>query len=306
MKHRLTALALAGVLSLSLLAGCGGSPDPTPEASTAPTESVEPTATPEATPDVTPEVTPTAPAVTPEPSETTEPSQAPEAELTLSHSDVTLKTAGSTFRLRAVLSGALEGESVTYASENEAVATVDEKGNVTAVAPGTVTITVSAGGQEAGCIVRCNWKEAEATPEPTPAPTEPPASSTDLAAFYEDVKGSHEGISVLSPVDDETLLEGYFPGLSAISTQQRLIYMTMMTMNTNELVLVQVTNSGDVDPVKSILQARIDSMAEGGAWYPGAIEAWANNSRVVSNGNYVMMVVNDDCDAIVDAFNALF
>ena len=163
MKHRLTALALAGVLSLSLLAGCGGSPDPTPEASTAPTESVEPTATPEATPDVTPEVTPTAPAVTPEPSETTEPSQAPEAELTLSHSDVTLKTAGSTFRLRAVLSGALEGESVTYASENEAVATVDEKGNVTAVAPGTVTITVSAGGQEAGCIVRCNWKEAEAT-----------------------------------------------------------------------------------------------------------------------------------------------
>ena len=33
---------------------------------------------------------------------------------------------------------------------------------------------------------------------------------------------------------------------------------------------------------------------------------WQNNSRIVSNGSYVMLVVNQNCDAIVNDFNALF
>ncbi|MCI8808382.1 MAG: hypothetical protein HFF21_09675, partial [Oscillospiraceae bacterium] len=49
-----------------------------------------------------------------------------------------------------------------------------------------------------------------------------------------------------------------------------------------------------------------DGNGPGGAWYPGPTEQWQNNSRVVSNGNYVMMVVHENCDDIVAAFNALF
>lgn len=73
MKHRLPSLALAGVLSLSLLAGCGGKPaaSPAPEASTpvtsetpapAPTESLLPSETPapESTPSAEPESSPSA------------------------------------------------------------------------------------------------------------------------------------------------------------------------------------------------------------------------------------------------------
>ena len=33
---------------------------------------------------------------------------------------------------------------------------------------------------------------------------------------------------------------------------------------------------------------------------------WKNNSRIVSSGNYVMMVVHENCDDIVNLFNALF
>ena len=62
----------------------------------------------------------------------------------------------------------------------------------------------------------------------------------------------------------------------------------------------------DVDKVKAILQSRIDAQVAGGAWYPSAIDAWQNNSRIVSNGNYIMMVVHESCDSIVSDFNALF
>ena len=79
-----------------------------------------------------------------------------------------------------------------------------------------------------------------------------------------------------------------------------------MSMNNGEFCLVEVSDSKDVDTVKSIFQTRIDNMAGGGAWYPGPTEQWKNNSRVVSNGNYVMMVVHENCDDIVTAFNNLF
>ena len=101
-------------------------------------------------------------------------------------------------------------------------------------------------------------------------------------------------------------MEGFYPGISAVATEQCLIYVVQMTMNNGEFGLVQVKDSKDVDTVKAIFQTRIDNMANGGAWYPGPTEQWTNNSRVVSNGNYIMMVVHEDCDAIVSAFNALF
>ena len=86
----------------------------------------------------------------------------------------------------------------------------------------------------------------------------------------------------------------------------------MMNPSPNgDVVLVQVKDSKDVDAVKAILQARIqymvgDGNGPGGAWYPEPTRIWTECSRVVSNGNYILMVVHEQCDAIVDDFNALF
>lgn len=131
----------------------------------------------------------------------------------------------------------------------------------------------------------------------------------DLAAFYADVTGKYEfGFLELA---SEGLLDGYYAGLTGIDTEQCLVYICKMSMNNGEFGLVQVSDSADVDAVKAIFQARIDYMVgdgngPGGAWYPGPTEMWDNNSRVVSNGNYVMMVVHENCDDIVSQFDALF
>ena len=99
---------------------------------------------------------------------------------------------------------------------------------------------------------------------------------------------------------------GNYPGLSDIATEQCLMYAPMFSLSAAESVLVQVSDAADVEAVKNILQARIDAQVQGGAFYPMAVEAWENNSRIVSNGSYVMLVVSEDCDAVVDEFNALF
>ena len=102
------------------------------------------------------------------------------------------------------------------------------------------------------------------------------------------------------------MIEMYFPGLTAIDNKQLHIYMPGMSAVAYEVVLIEVINEADVETVKNILQGRIDAQAEGGAWYPEVVEGWINNSRIVSNGNFIMMAVGTDCDAFVDGFNALF
>ena len=221
-----------------------------------------------------------------------------ETGMTLSRTDFTLFQAGSTYKLTA--SGTKEA--CTYTSSDPKVATVGKDGTVTAVAPGKATITVISGKETRTCVVRCDWQTAE---KPADEPADKPAStSVDLTAFYNSTIANHEFQTLQAFTGD--VLDTYYPGMSDISTKQCLIMGTMMSMNNGEFCLVEVTNSADVATVKQILQDRVDYMAETGAWYPEPTELWTNSSRVVSNGNYVMMVVHKDCDQIVDDFNALF
>lgn len=145
-----------------------------------------------------------------------------------------------------------------------------------------------------------------AAPAPKPAAS---ASGVDLEAFYENVTAQYE-FGFLSLASEE-MLDGYYPGLTGIDTEQCLVYICMISMNNGEFGLVQVKNSEDVAAVKAVFQARIDYMVgdgngPGGAQYPMAMDQWENNSRVVSNGDYVMMVIHENCDEIVSQFNALF
>ena len=328
MKRRTYALLLALALSASLLTSCaGGSGSDSsssqsnggvsssqtedqsePDASTPDTSLPDGSTSQQPAPDGSTSQEAPGDAVTDEP-------QA-EASLSLDPNDFTLFSAGSSHTLKATVQPS--GQKVTFTSGNEKVATVDQNGKVTAVAPGTAKITVTAGDLTAACIVRCRWEDSKpsngggssssggnsgssSTPE---TPETPAPAQVDLSAFYTTESGKYEfGMVTLA---DAELAANVYPGLFDIATEQCLPYINMMTMNTSEIVLVQVTNSSDVDKVKSILQSRIDAQVEGGAWYPSAIDAWQNNSRIVSNGNYIMMVVHESCDSIVSDFNALF
>ena len=238
-----------------------------------------------------------------------------QASLSLNRSDFTLFKAGATFQMKAKADPA--GGTLTWKSSDESVATVSDKGLVTAVAVGNATITVtdSETGLTASCIVRCNWEEqkpeeggpadgSDSSSGSSSGDTSTPAGNVDLSAFASDIMGQYE-FGMLQLLDAD-LMEQLYPGMGAVSAEQKLIYGTLMTMNNGEFGLVQVKDSKDVDTVKSIFQTRIDGMINGGAWYPEPTRIWTENSRVVSNGNYVMMVVHENCDAIVDAFNALF
>ena len=328
MNRRIFALAIACALSLSLLTACGGDSSSAPEDGSGSGSSTSQDGS-SSTPDQSqPDQSAGGSASLPDEgdassegdgsasasgsqSQPDEGGEAQGSQFALNRTDFTLFSAGSTFQLK--VSSDPTGGTRTWTSSDESVATVSDNGTVTAVAPGTATVTVtdSKSGQTASCTVRCNWEETAQEPETpdeseTPdEPEQPAAEGVDLQSFFDTINTAYEMPFMMAV--DSSLLDSTYAGLTGIATEQLVVYQCGMSPSpAGDVALVQVSDSADVDAVKAIFQARIDYMVEGGAWYPGPTEMWQNSSRIVSNGSYVMLVVNENCDAIVSDFNALF
>ena len=152
--------------------------------------------------------------------------------------------------------------------------------------------------------------EAASQPTQPEAPAEPAAESVDLAAFASSVTADQNTWPGMMAMEGEAL-ETFYAGLSAVATKQCVVQMAMISASGDEIALVEVENSADVETVKAIFQARIDyqvgdGTAPGGAWYPAPTEMWKSESRIVSSGNFVMLVAHNGADSVVEQFNALF
>ena len=297
MKVRTTALVLALALSVSLLSACGGKDNADQSAASTPNASVSTPA--QSTPDASSPAVSTPDASAPDastPADQPVPLPEPIATLALNKSDFTLFNAGETYTLEVEVTG-LE-EALVWTSSDESVATVREDGMVTAVAPGTATITVACGDMTVDCVVRCDWvaeqKPAPDTSAPSTSAPEAPIPSVghvDLDSFYNDIMASGgENAPAMMEVTGE-YLDSFYPGLAQVSMNQCVVYTPMISAVACEVAMVECANVADVETVKAILQARVDNQVAGGAWYPDTIAGWQNNAKIVVKGNYVALFV---------------
>lgn len=314
---RLFSLSLMALLSLTLLAGCSSQeadlelPDTqvtTPQTEEdSPLVELEPPTTPNPTPDNQP------------------PATANTGDIALSLTDLTLFDLGEDYQF--TISNLLDSDIVSFASDDESVAIVTNDGLVTAVGPGSATITATVvvdgiTSVQFNAIVRCDFKmpvtpdtdlpdddvnvDVDTDPEPQPEP-EPDTGDTtlDFEAFYEELAANSDYQAGVALAEGEMLTYSY-PTLADYDFAQVAIYMPMMSVVANELAFIEVSNAADIDTAIAIFQARIDGQIDGGGWYPATIQGWEQNSRIVSNGNFVMLVVAENADEVVDAFNAKF
>ena len=329
MKRRILAMALASALALSL-AACGGgngggSASSTPGGSSSVSSSQPDGSAPDGSnPDVSspdgsqPDASDPDGSASGSAGGSASSAEGLKVTLTLNRTNIELNKAGATFRLRYTAEPDTDGIP-TFTSSDTKVATVAEDGTIKAVAPGKATITVTYDGATATASVNCSWKESQPAPTPKPDASKPDSSgsgsssssaSVNLSDFYTTTTGKYQ-FSFMMEADD-TMLSTFFAGLSNLTLAQQVVYLCGMSPSPHgDFVLVQVSDSKDVDTVKSILQARIDYMVgdgngPGGAFYPMEQTMWEENARIAVNGDCVMLIVHPDCDSIVDDFNALF
>ena len=106
------------------------------------------------------------------------------------------------------------------------------------------------------------------------------------------------------------LLSNYYPGLDAIaSVEEVYIQETMISISNVAVGLVKLSadaSPDDVAAVQNILQARIDTQAGGGAWYPASCETW-EQGVITSTSNVVgMFVYPDEAQTMADLFTETF
>ena len=132
------------------------------------------------------------------------------------------------------------------------------------------------------------------------------AVEVDLPAFYAELEKKfqwNEGYMV--DLEGE-MLESYYPGISDIPVTQFVAKAPMMSSVVNELVLMQCQSEEDAAEAAAILQTRVETQAEGGAWYPESMEAWSK-AQIIQHGAYVAMFASASYQQeMVDDFEALF
>lgn len=245
----------------------------------------------------------------------------PDGGVAASHSDVSLFSAGETFTLSARgVSGIYAG---SYVSADPEIASVDElTGEVTAVSPGTTTVTMhvecEAGQFDFDCIVRCRWEAedpglpgagTEETPETPAGPDAPASAQPSLSGFFSTLQGEYEGLTGMMAMDAQ-MLDNYYPGLSGIAAvEEVLVYESAISINNMAVGLVKLSDSAtteDILAVQSILQSRITAQAEGGAWYPASCETWENGVITSASNCVGMFVYPDDAHSMANLFTDTF
>ncbi len=162
-------------------------------------------------------------------------------------------------------------------------------------------------GNTAGNGSNTQTEQPEKPQEPE-EPQEPEqVEAPDLNKFYEDFMASlGEGNAPAMMDLDDATMDAYYPGLKDLAAKQSVKKGAAITMVSYEFVLLELENEADVATAQKIMQERIDSQANGGAFYPAAAEAWANG-KVLTNGNVVALIVAGEQQADAEAaFNALF
>lgn len=125
-----------------------------------------------------------------------------------------------------------------------------------------------------------------------PASTEP-AASRDLQMLYQSgITAMGADAPVLFPVSDISELSPLFPGLEEISFRQVSGGLSPVTGAPDEVVLLEVENSADVQKVVDILQKAVDEGAAESVGTDAAITAaWKDNASITTDGNYICLAV---------------
>jgi len=123
------------------------------------------------------------PVVQTEAPETEEPT-VPCAELVLDETDIELTEIGQMYLLNVAVNPADTTDTLTFASSNENVVTVNEEGRVTVVGEGDATVTIVCGTQEIACSISVVL--------PTEAPTELPTEEATQAPTEETTDATEE------------------------------------------------------------------------------------------------------------------
>ena len=91
-------------------------------------------------------------------------------------------------------------------------------------------------------------------------------------------------------------------GLDASTYKSYKVVIPMMSGVITEIAVIEATD-GNVEIVKAALEARLNTLKNGGAFYPSHVEI-VQKGQIVTKDNFVMLVADEAVESIVANFTA--
>lgn len=104
----------------------------------------------------------------------------PCSEITFDEAEIAYDTASGPLQLTPDIKPSNTTDEVNFSSSDETIATVDDEGNVTVLAPGQVTISVQCGEKVAQIVINCTVTDPNAPTDPTDPPAVLELTDSDI------------------------------------------------------------------------------------------------------------------------------
>ena len=219
---------------------------------------------------------------------------------------LTLTSLGATERLTAIAKDVVDeivtGVTFTWASDNEAAATVSPNGTVTAVADGVANVTASVPGVPSN-VVEVTVAQSVAVVEVTPAnDTVLVANTTQLTAQPKDAEGNamtgrtvtwSTGNPNIATVDGNGLVTGIGQGIVAITARSEGVdgFAAIVVITNNAVASLVVAPATDTIGIGQELQLEAELRDEFGTVLIGRVVTWVSDDVIVAtvDANGVMI-----------------
>ena len=146
--------------------------------------------------------------------------------------------------------------------------------------------------------------EPSATPEPTVEPTPVPEVNVPVQDIADALLAMPDMFpSAMGFMGEEMITESC--GLDFSLLSEYSLNDPMMNVHAHMLYVAKVKDEADVPAVEEAFGKRLTLMQDIFSTYLPAQYDLAMAGQVVSNGKYVLMVVSNDAQAVVDEFNRL-
>ena len=104
---------------------------------------------------------------------------------------------------------------------------------------------------------------------------------------------------------DSDFISMFYPGLENYDTKQCDIRIAAISAVAFEFALIEAETPEDAEAIGEILQKRIDTQIETGAFYPATVEAWEKAETVVTGNIAALICANDHQDDAMTSFMEL-
>ncbi len=134
-------------------------------------------------------------------------------------------------------------------------------------------------------------------------PAQAPEVNVPVSDIAEDLLSLEDQFSSMGDFGQDAIAE--MTGLDFSLLSEYSLNDALMNVKSHILYVAKLNDVKDMDAVKAAFQKRLEMMQEVFATYlPDQYEI-AMNGKIVDNGKYVLLVVSEDSQAVVDRFNEL-